>query len=79
MKQWLAQPCATVVHPTYRHAAIMRDLLCAAGVGGNRVSDAHLAALAIEHGAVLCSRHCRRNLGYLDFKELQKVGLSIRA
>jgi toxin-antitoxin system PIN domain toxin len=56
VEQWLLQPCATVVHPTFRHASIMRDLLRAAGTAGNRVSDAHLAALAIEHGATLCSR-----------------------
>jgi uncharacterized protein len=53
---WLAQPVATVVEPTSRHAAVLRDLLEPLGVGGNLVSDAHLAALAIEHGAELCSR-----------------------
>jgi hypothetical protein len=52
---WLAQPVATVVHPTKRHAAVLRDLLAPLGAGGNLVSDAHLAALAIEHGADLCS------------------------
>lgn len=29
--------------------------MAATGVGGNLVSDAHLATLAIEHGADLCS------------------------
>lgn len=53
---WLAQPVATVVEPTSRHAAILRELLEPLGGGGNLVSDAHLAALAIEHGAELCSR-----------------------
>jgi hypothetical protein len=52
---WLAQPIATVVHPTHRHAAVLRDLLTPLGAGGNLISDAHLAALAIEHGATLCS------------------------
>lgn len=52
---WLAQPVATVVHPTDRHAAVLRDLLTPLGAGGNLTSDAHLAALAIEHGATLCS------------------------
>lgn len=52
---WLAQPCATVVEPTTRHAGILRSLLDEAGTGGNLTSDAHLAALAIEHGAELCS------------------------
>lgn len=53
---WLAQPVATVVAPTSRHAVVFRALLEPLGVGGNLVSDAHLAALAIEHGAELCSR-----------------------
>ena len=54
--EWLAQPVATVVHPTERHAAVLRELLEPLGAGGNLVNDAHLAALAIEHGAELCSR-----------------------
>lgn len=52
---WLAQPCVAVVHPGARHAAVLRDLLTDLGTGGNLVTDAHLAALAIEHGALLCS------------------------
>ena len=52
---WLAQPCATVVHPTSRHAPVLRDLLEPLGTAGNLTTDAHLAALAIEHGAQLCS------------------------
>ncbi len=55
IQRWLAQPIATVVHPTHRHAAVLRDLLAPLGAGGNLTSDAHLAALAIEHGATLCS------------------------
>ena len=53
--RWLAQPAATIVHPTDRHAAVLRDLLAPLGTGGNLTSDAHLAALASEHGATLCS------------------------
>jgi toxin-antitoxin system PIN domain toxin len=52
---WLAQPPAIVVHPTDRHLAVLRDLLVPLGTAGNLTSDAHLAALAIEHGATLCS------------------------
>jgi predicted nucleic acid-binding protein len=33
----------------------LRELLLSMGTGGNLTSDAHLAALAIEHGAELCS------------------------
>lgn len=53
---WLAQPAATVVEPTSRHAVVFRELLEPLGAGGNLAGDAHLAALAIEHGAELCSR-----------------------
>lgn len=52
---WLAQPCSVVVHPTDRHSAVLRELLAPLGAAGNLTSDAHLAALAIEHGAELCS------------------------
>jgi toxin-antitoxin system PIN domain toxin len=52
---WLERPCVTVVEPGERHSALLRELLSAAGTAGNLTSDAHLAALAIEHGAVLCS------------------------
>lgn len=53
---WLAQPIATIIHPSERHAALLRELLQPLGAAGNLTSDAHLAALAIEHGAELCSR-----------------------
>lgn len=52
---WLNQPAATVVHPGPRHLSILRGLLAPLGTAGNLTSDAHLAALAIEHGAELCS------------------------
>jgi uncharacterized protein len=53
---WLGQPVATIVQPTAQHAAHLHDLLESVGTAGNLTSDAHLAALAIEHGAELCSR-----------------------
>jgi toxin-antitoxin system PIN domain toxin len=53
--EWLAQPVVTVAHPTHRHAVVLRELLEPLGTAGNLTSDAHLAALAIEHGAELCS------------------------
>ena len=52
---WLSQPCVTVLHPGQRHATLLRELLERAGTAGNITTDAHLAALAIEHGAELCS------------------------
>lgn len=52
---WLAQPNATVVHPTERHPVVLRELLEDAGRAGTLTTDAHLAAIAIEHGATLVS------------------------
>lgn len=55
MDEWLARSNTTVVHPTERHARVLRQLLEPLGTAGNLTNDAHLAALAIEHGADLCS------------------------
>ena len=44
-----------LIHPGDRHADILCDLLEAAGSAGNLTTDAHLAALAIEHQAELHS------------------------
>lgn len=52
---WLQQPSVTVPEPTAAHLRTLRDLVEPLGTGGNLTSDAHLAALAIEHGAELCS------------------------
>jgi toxin-antitoxin system PIN domain toxin len=52
---WLDQPAVTVLHPGPRHVRLLRDLLEPLGLGGNLTSDAHLAAIVIEHGAELCS------------------------
>ena len=52
---WLEQPSVTVIAPGHRHAAVLRELLAHFGTAGNLVTDAHLAALAIEHSAELCS------------------------
>jgi hypothetical protein len=52
---WLEQPTATVIVPGPGHFENLRSLLAPLGAGGNLTSDAHLAALAIEHGAELCS------------------------
>jgi uncharacterized protein len=55
LQRWLAQPCVVIVHPGDRHATVTRELLGPFGTAGNLVNDAHLAALAIEHGAELNS------------------------
>jgi uncharacterized protein len=45
----------TIVEPGPRHAEILEQLVRQAGASGPRVTDAVLAALAIEHGATLAS------------------------
>jgi uncharacterized protein len=55
IEAWLKQPAVTIVEPTAKHARMVRNLLVPLGTGGNLTSDAHLAAMAIEHGAELCS------------------------
>lgn len=52
---WLAQPCAGIVQPTERHLDVLKEMLAPFGAAGNLVSDAHLAAVAREHGAEICS------------------------
>lgn len=52
---WLSAETAWTPNPTERHAAVLANLLASPGVHGNLVPDAHLAALAIEHGLTLCS------------------------
>ena len=52
---WLQQPCTRLVAPTSRHWDVMRGLLREGQAAGNLVTDAHLAALAIEHGCMLLS------------------------
>lgn len=55
IREWLRQPVAAVAQPGARHLEILAGLLAESGVAGNLVSDAHLAALAIELDAELVS------------------------
>jgi toxin-antitoxin system PIN domain toxin len=55
VEDWLSAHNAVVVHPGEDHTAILRGLLEPLGTAGDLTSDAHLAALAIEHGAELVS------------------------
>ncbi len=50
---WLNHPHARVLNPTDRHGALLARLLLGAGQAGSLTTDAHLAAIAIEHGAAL--------------------------
>jgi hypothetical protein len=55
VSQWLACEPTWVPLPTERHGEVLGRLLAEPGMYGNLVPDAHLAALAIEHGLTLCS------------------------
>lgn len=50
VQSWLEQPCTRIVHPTQRHWSVLQELLVVSQAAANLVTDAHLAALAIEHG-----------------------------
>ena len=53
VRSWIAQPNVQIILPGDGHADRVLDLLQEIGAGGNLVTDAQLAALAIEHHAVL--------------------------
>jgi hypothetical protein len=55
VERWLDQHAAVVPEPTGRHLALLRGLLADTGTAANLVNDAHLAALALEHGAEIVS------------------------
>jgi toxin-antitoxin system PIN domain toxin len=52
---WLDCECVWIPQPTQRHADVLGSLLAQPGIRGDLTSDAHLAALAIEHGLTLYS------------------------
>ncbi|GGL35079.1 type II toxin-antitoxin system VapC family toxin [Planomonospora sp. ID91781] len=55
VQDWLDAEAVWIPGPTARHAEVLRDLLVEGDLRGNLVTDAHLAALAIEHGVGVCS------------------------
>ena len=52
---WLQRDNVSILEPGARHWPIFFDTLIDAGATGPRTTDVHLAALAIEHGATLCT------------------------
>ena len=55
VEQWLAAPISWVPPATERTASILGDLINGMDLRGNLVTDAQLAALAIEHGLSVVS------------------------
>lgn len=52
---WLEAPAVGPLNPGERYWAILRELMQSAQVTGPPVMDAARAALALEHGAALCT------------------------
>lgn len=55
VQNWFDQLCVRIVQPTDQHWTIFQQMLRCGNAVGNLVSDAHLAALAVEHNCVLHS------------------------
>jgi uncharacterized protein len=55
VRTWLEQPNVEILEPGDRHLALLQDLLAGLGTAGALTTDAHLAALAIEHRCELHS------------------------
>jgi len=55
VNEWLAHPAVALLHMGERHWDILARLIVTGNVSGPTITDAHLAALAIEHGATLCT------------------------
>ena len=53
--EWLSSGAAWIPLPTERHAALVTGFFAESWMTSRLVPDAHLAALAIEHGLTLCS------------------------
>lgn len=52
---WLARPNVSLASPGDRHWRILTDLATGGQARGPLLMDAHLAALAVEHGATLAT------------------------
>lgn len=55
VRRWLAADAAWIPVPTTRHADVLGECLLVPGLRADDVPDAHLAALAIEHGLALAT------------------------
>ena len=55
VKAWLARPNVAIASPTERHWQVLEETATAGQARGALLMDAHLAALASEHGATLAT------------------------
>lgn len=55
IEDWLDRPAAYIPLPGDRHRSVLANVAADSSPTGNLVPDAHLAALAIEHGLTLAT------------------------
>ena len=55
VNEWLSRPNVSILTETEKHWAIFEGLLVETKIVGPKTMDAHLAALAIEHGVILAT------------------------
>jgi toxin-antitoxin system PIN domain toxin len=55
VEDWLMHPQVWIPQPTEVHSSVLGELIKTTHITGNLVPDAHLAAIAIQHGLALCS------------------------
>ncbi|UCF98992.1 MAG: type II toxin-antitoxin system VapC family toxin [Spirochaetaceae bacterium] len=55
VREWLDCRTTWIPQPTERHREVLDRLLSRSDLRANLIPDAHLAAMAIEHGLILCS------------------------
>ncbi len=55
VEAWLDQPGVQILYPTEQHWPIFRRMLLEGRAAGVLGTDAHLAALTVEYGGILCS------------------------
>lgn len=67
VRAWLSRPCAWTPEPGPAHLDILQELLVPGG-SARHVTDAHLAAIALEHGLTVCSQD-------RDFARWESAGL----
>lgn len=69
VEEWLAAPPAWVPQPSPRYASVLGRLLCSHRIRGPLVTDAQLAALAVDHGVAVVST----DADFARFRELTWV------
>ena len=69
VRDLIAQPNVTIVDPGSRHFDILRKVVAESRISGAHMTDAVLASLAIEQGAMLAST----DRGFARFKGLRWV------